>query len=76
MHGFSQPVVGRDRNSVALYYYTASPPDRFSGDGSTYWRSRSMESQGLANQAKRVAYRVCMALSYRMSVLGWCVRPE
>jgi len=76
MHGFSRPVVGRDRNSVALYYYTASAPDRFSGDGSTYWRANSMEFQGLANHAKRVTYRVCMALSYRISVLAWHLRPK
>ena len=36
MHGFSTPVAGRFRNSVALYYYMAEAPPRYSGDYATH----------------------------------------
>ena len=39
MHGFTTPVAGRNRQSVALYYYTAEEAEDFSGDGATYWRA-------------------------------------
>src|SRR5262249_40047948 len=35
MHGFSKPIAGRYRNSIALYYYSAQAPDRYSGDYAT-----------------------------------------
>jgi len=76
MHGFSRPVVGRDRDSVALYYYTTSPPGRFSGDGATHWRGKSMVSQGFFGHVRQLAYRVCMAMSYRISLLAWYVRSK
>jgi hypothetical protein len=76
LHGFSKPLVGRDRHSLALYYYTATPPEDFSGDGSTHWRVNGMANKGITKNIKRAAYRVCMAASYRFSKLAWSFRPE
>lgn len=41
IHGFTCPVAaGRERRSVALYYYTARDAAQFGGDTSTHWRAR------------------------------------
>jgi hypothetical protein len=41
IHGFTQPVaLGRERRSLALYYYTARDSETFSGDTSTHWRAQ------------------------------------
>lgn len=38
VHGFSRPIVGdRWRRSIALYYYTSTETEGFSGDRNTYW---------------------------------------
>jgi Rps23 Pro-64 3,4-dihydroxylase Tpa1-like proline 4-hydroxylase len=76
LHGFSKPLVGRDRNSLALYYYTATPSAEFSGDGSTHRRINSMVSKGIANDIQRAALWLCMAASYRFSKLAWFFRPD
>jgi len=76
MHGSTKPVVGRDRHSIAMYYYTVSRPERFSGDGSTHWRSKSLAGEGVPGLVKRSAYRLLMATSYRISKLAWYVRPQ
>jgi hypothetical protein len=76
LHGFSKPIVGRDRNSVALYYYTATPPSDFSGDASTHWRASSMAGKGLGKDIQRAVFRLCMAASDRFSKLAWSFRPD
>jgi hypothetical protein len=76
VHGFSKPIVGRDRNSLALYYYTATPPPSFSGDAGTHWRMKSMARRGVAKDLQRVAFRVCMAGSSRLSRLAWFFKPD
>lgn len=48
LHGYSIPVQGRNRCSVALYYYTAQDVnDGFLGDVETYWRSDSLKPRSL-----------------------------
>jgi hypothetical protein len=76
VHGFSKPIVERDRNSIALYYYTMTAPENFSGDGSTHWRASSMKRKGAVKDIQRIAYRICMATSSRFSKLGWYFRPD
>jgi hypothetical protein len=51
LHGFSKPVAGRFRNSVAMYYYTVEAPERFSGDYATHWRLET-NGQGPAEAPK------------------------
>ena len=46
MHGFSKPVKNRLRKSVALYYYTATESETFSGDSATHWRVQSRRPAG------------------------------
>ena len=74
VHGFSKAVSGKiQRNSIATYYYTSTPPERFSGDGNTYWRMDSMRGKssrqtwtsiqqrrlflGIARLASRISWR-------------------
>ncbi len=39
VHGFTTPVAaGRERRSIALYYYTATETAGYSGDRTTVWR--------------------------------------
>lgn len=73
MHGFSKPVAGRFRNSVALYYYSTQPPERYSGDYATHWRMENGKQNGEAQGAhKPQAIRRAMMLSARvMGGLAW-----
>jgi len=76
VHGFSRPVVGRCRNSIALYYYTTTSPPTFAGDGATHWRARSIEAKGAIGHFQKLAYRLCMGASNRFSKLAWYCMQE
>lgn len=54
MHGFSSPVAVRPRNSIAIYYYTAEPPERYSGDTATHWRAASAGNDQKPSRLKRM----------------------
>jgi len=75
MHGFTTPVAGRNRQSVAMYYYTAVSPEVFSGDGTTYWRSQSMakDPQSWARlQMQRLLLlgsRIASSVAWRLQAL-------
>ncbi len=68
MHGFSKPIVGRFRNSVAIYYYTAYPTSRYSGDGDTHWRPDGGPKRGLITLPVR---KLAMFASRAMAGAGW-----
>ncbi|WP_051862490.1 2OG-Fe(II) oxygenase [Ferrovum myxofaciens] len=76
MHGFTTPVSSKNRQSVAIYYYTASDAEQFSGDGVTYWRSQSAandSSSWLRLQAQRTLLfgaRVASGLSWRFGMMA------
>ena len=79
MHGFSKPIVGRDRNSLALYYYTVSAPDRYSGDYATHWRSQSNGNGKHSNPSRWVisrqrslmfGARVLQGVGFRLTTLS------
>jgi Rps23 Pro-64 3,4-dihydroxylase Tpa1-like proline 4-hydroxylase len=43
VHGFTRPVAeGKQRRSVALYYYTSRESAGFSGDTQTYWQTHAL----------------------------------
>jgi hypothetical protein len=73
MHGFSKAVAGRYRNSVALYYYTAQAPARFSGDYATHWRLDNQDKEGkAASGGLSRGYRRAVLLSARiMGGIAW-----
>jgi hypothetical protein len=73
MHGFSKPVVGRFRNSVALYYYSSQAPERYSGDYATHWRQENGQKNGDGSSAPRPPiFRRGMIFSSRvMGSLAW-----
>lgn len=73
LHGYSTPVTGRNRCSVALFYYTLDEVQQgFPGDVETYWRSDRLNAGtlsewwrlrrqqfyfGLAEQFSKLAHR-------------------
>lgn len=76
IHGFPVPVAeGKWRRSVALYYYTATPTEGFSGDETTYWREHD-EQTGVVNRVRFAAYRLLLDLSRVVSILATVVNPN
>lgn len=76
VHGFPVPVAdGKWRRSVALYYYTATPTEGFSGDETTYWREHG-EQTGIVNRVRFAAYRLLLNLSRVISILATIVNPN
>jgi len=73
-HGFTQPVQEPHfRRSIALYYYTATEADTFSGDTATHW-SR-IPVNGPWERARQGAYRALISISRGFSVLAWLFDP-
>jgi Rps23 Pro-64 3,4-dihydroxylase Tpa1-like proline 4-hydroxylase len=75
VHGFTKPIVeGRWRRSIALYYYTSTEADRFSGDADTHWRTHRAVS-GLSALRLRV-YSTLMFASKCLSRVAHRVNPH
>jgi hypothetical protein len=57
IHGFSKPVQTTDRlrRSLALYYYTSTESEGYSGDTTTYWRQHG--ELGGAKRVRLATYR-------------------
>lgn len=76
VHGFPVPVVdGKWRRSVALYYYTAAPAEKFSGDETTYWREHAKQA-GVVKKTRCFVYRGLLDLSCFISFLAHIVNPN
>jgi 2OG-Fe(II) oxygenase superfamily len=75
VHGFPTPVAPHNwRRSVALYYYTAVPPAKYSGDTVTRWRSHSPEN-GVA-RARLLGYRGLLFGSRALSHVAHRMHPK
>ena len=75
IHGFSRPVAaGRWRNSLALYYYTAEPPPRYSGDSDTHWQAHG--SHGAIGTARLFAYKALMRVAHLLSRAAHAANPN
>lgn len=75
VHGFRRPVAeGKERRSLALYYYTADEAPDFSGDETTHWR----EHLGLERRRslRFLVYRVLMKTSRVFSIVAHLVNPN
>lgn len=70
MHGFMTPVAHHDRQSVAIYYYTAEEAPQFSGDAGTHWRYESLYGDTQSVFALKTA-AVFTLLSRVFSELSW-----
>ena len=70
VHGFTNPVANEYRRSIAMYYYTAEDADKFSGDGSTYWRPVSVSSSA-KDRFSLMFQRFCLFLARVFSSLSW-----
>ena len=71
MHGFSKPVIGRRRCSVAMYYYTATEAGHFSGDGITYWRAQSLAEKNNIDWVRLQAQRFLLFVARASSAISW-----
>lgn len=71
IHGFSKPVVGRPRCSVAMYYYTATDTEDFSGDGATYWRVQTLARENKLDWLRLQSQRFLLFLAKAFSALSW-----
>jgi hypothetical protein len=71
VHGFSTPVAGRVRRSVALYYYTTEEPTVYSGDRLTYWRPRYERSIGARPRLARMVQLTLLSVSRVLSRGAW-----
>lgn len=76
VHGFSKPVTGRNRSSIAMYYYTAEDAEEFSGDTVTYWRVKNADSGGLAAKMRYAAYTMFSQAARVTSSLTWRLRAQ
>lgn len=46
VHGFSKPVAGVNRRSIAMYYYTAEEVDeQYGGNTATYWHTKTIPAR-------------------------------
>lgn len=74
VHGFTDPVgPGKQRKSIALYYYTALDNERFSGDFTTFWR----DEDGVSRISPRVhLYKLLLQASRAISFLAHLVNPR
>lgn len=71
LHGFSKPVAGRPRCSVAMYYYTATDAEEFSGDGVTYWRTQTLAEKDKLDWIRLQAQRFLLFVSRASSAISW-----
>jgi hypothetical protein len=72
VHGFSKPVSGRiQRNSIALYYYTSTPPEQFSGDGNTYWHLDTLRGKERQTSTSILKRRLFLGIARLASRVSW-----
>lgn len=80
MHGFMTPVSVHNRQSIALYYYTAEDVKELAGDGATYWRYVSLANDPRSWMRLRTmgalmfASRIFSSLSWRSASLAQRMR--
>ncbi len=76
VHGFTKPVRGdgRWRRSLALYYYTSTEAEKFSGDMSTYWRTHAKLNGG--RRARLQLYKAFLFASRAFSSLAYRTNPN
>jgi Rps23 Pro-64 3,4-dihydroxylase Tpa1-like proline 4-hydroxylase len=76
VHGFPVPVAeGKWRRSVALYYYTAAPTEKFSGGEMPYWREHG-EQAGVVRKGRFIVHRGLLNLGRVFSILAQLVNPN
>ncbi|MBV9486104.1 MAG: 2OG-Fe(II) oxygenase [Frankiaceae bacterium] len=74
-HGFARPITGdRWRRSLALYYYTATEADEYSGDTNTYWRQNREERVG--RRVRQSIYRALIFVSRGLAYVAHRIDPK
>ena len=76
VHGFPTPVAeGKWRKSIALYYYTSTESNKFSGDETTYWRQHDSLTGPVA-KARFLLYKLLLNVSRGFSALAHVANPH
>ena len=76
VHGFTNPIVeGKRRKSIALYYYTSTETEEYSGDRTTVRRHHG-EHGGRVAKARMWLFRWLMSMSRCASRLAHLVNPN
>jgi Rps23 Pro-64 3,4-dihydroxylase Tpa1-like proline 4-hydroxylase len=76
VHGFPNPVgAGKQRRSIALYYYSAIDDPSFAGDSNTFWRTHADQAT-LGRRAQLATYRSLLQMSRAFSHLAHRAHPE
>lgn len=76
VHGFPVPVAeGKWRRSVALFYYTASPTDIFSGDQVTHYKEHG-EQAGVTRKGQLLVFKGLMKVSRGIAIAAHLVNPN
>jgi Rps23 Pro-64 3,4-dihydroxylase Tpa1-like proline 4-hydroxylase len=76
VHGFPTPVAeGKWRKSIALYYYTSTEAQHFSGDETTYWRQHE-DLADPVSKARFLVYKLLLNISRGFSALAHVANPH
>ncbi|NND67623.1 MAG: 2OG-Fe(II) oxygenase [Halioglobus sp.] len=72
VHGFSKPVRGPGRKSIALFYYTARDNlKEFGGTTATYWRPGILEATGPGDWLRLLGQGLMWTFSRWFGYLSW-----
>lgn len=74
-HGFTKPIAGDHwRRSLALYYYTATEAENYSGDTNTYWRQD--RERRVDRRLRQLLYRGLIFVSRGLAYLAHRADPK
>lgn len=83
VHGFTKPIAahGRDRRSLALYYYTAAAAPEFAGNELTYWRQHDAywardSTSYVVRRARLGMYRALRLGAKTLAYLAYRAEPR
>ena len=75
VHGFTNPVrEGTSRRSLALYYYTSTETQQFSGDQTTHWRSHGRIPA--TKKPRFWLYKALLRISRMFSIAAQAINPN
>jgi Rps23 Pro-64 3,4-dihydroxylase Tpa1-like proline 4-hydroxylase len=75
IHGFTKPIAeGKQRSSIALYYYTSREAGIFSGDHATHWRLHN--NTRFISRIRLNTYKLLLLISRVFSMLAHKINPN
>ncbi len=72
VHGFSMPVKGDFRRSIAVFYYTATANlEEYGGNTATYWQAKTLHSRTLNESVRLGLQGILWATGRVFGRLSW-----